>query len=104
MLPSASAVLAIVIIIKGNAASTFDASRPHPDSIFYVLDTDRGRATFASLDSQPDVFTAQFFHRHVRAGWLARLTGFANFDASRQTLERISPLRDFAHLNNGRTI
>jgi hypothetical protein len=102
--PILSAVLAIVMIIKGNAASTFDASRPQPDSIFYLLDTDRGRATFASLDSQPDVFTAQFFHRHVRGGWLSRLTGLATFDASKPTLAKIPPLRDFAYLNNGRTI
>lgn len=104
IVPIASAVLAIVMIVKGNAASTFDPSRPRPDSIFYVLDTDRGQATFASLDSRPDVFTAQFFHRHVRAGWLARLTGLATFEASRETLARIPPLRDFAYLNNGRTI
>ena len=104
IVPMASAVLAIVMVIKGNAASTFDASRPHPDSIFYVLDSDRGRATFASLDSQPDVFTAQFFRRHVRGGWLARLTGLATLDASRETLAKIPPLRDFAYLNEGRTI
>jgi hypothetical protein len=104
IVPMVAAVLAIVMIVKGNAASTFDASRPRPDSIFYVLDSDRGRATFASLDSRPDVFTAQFFRRHVRGGWLARLTGLATFDASRETLARIPPLRDFADLNKGRTI
>jgi len=104
IVPIATAVFAIVMIVKGNAASTFDASRPHPDSIFYVLDSDRGRATFASLDSRPDVFTAQFFRRHVRAGWLARLTGLATFDASKETLAKIPPLRDFANLNKGRTI
>lgn len=104
IVPMVTAVLAVVMIIKGNAASSFDASRPHPDSIFYVLDTDRGRATFASLDSQPDVFTAQFFHRHVRAGWLARLTGLAAFEASADTLARVPAKRDFAYLNNGRTI
>jgi len=104
IVPMVSAMIAIVMIIKGNAASTFNASRPHPDSMFYLLDTDRGQATYASLDSQPDVFTAQFFHRHVRAGWLARLTGLAAYDASRDTLEKIPPLRDFASLNKGRTI
>jgi hypothetical protein len=104
IVPMVSAMIAILMIIKGNAASTFNASRPHPDSMFYLLDTDRGQATYASLDSHPDVFTAQFFHRHVRAGWLARLTGLASYDASRDTLEKIPPLRDFASLNKGRTI
>ncbi len=102
--PSVSGFLALVMIIEGLGASRFDATRPHPDSIFYVLDTDRGRATWASLDSQPDVFTAQFFHRHVRAGWLARLTGLATIDAANDTLKRIPVLRNFAYLNHGRTI
>src|SRR5258705_556566 len=101
IVPIVSAMLAIVMIVKGNAASSFNASQPHPDSMFYLLDTDRGQATFASLDSQPDVFTAQFFHRHVRAGWLARLTGLATYDPSKDTLQRIPPLRDFAYLNKG---
>jgi hypothetical protein len=104
IVPIASGLLAIAMIIEGNAASTFDAARPHPDSIFYALDSDRGRASWASLDSRPDVFTAQFFHRHVRAGWLARLTGLATIDAAADTLSTIPVLRDFAYLNNGRTI
>jgi len=104
IVPAVSGLLAIVMIIEGNAASAFDASRPRPDSIFYVLDSDRGQATFASLDSQPDVFTAQFFQRHVRAGWLARLTGLATFDASRDTLAKIPAVNNFAYLNEGRTI
>lgn len=104
VVPSVAALFALVMIVKGNAASTFDAARPHPDSIFYALDTDRRRATWASVDSRPDVFTAQFFHRHVRAGWLARLTGLATMDAAKDTLAKIPLLRNFAYLNDGRTI
>jgi hypothetical protein len=104
IVPLMSGLLAIVMIVKGNAASTFDASRPHPDSIFYVLDTGAGHATWASVDSRPDVFTAQFLHRHVHAGWLARLTGLATFDATKSTLARIPAWRDFYPLNDGRTI
>ena len=104
IVPLMSGLLAIVMIVKGNAASTFDASQPHPDSIFYVLDTGAGHATWASVDSRPDVFTAQFLHRHVRAGWLARMTGLATFDATKETLTKIPRRRDFSHLNNGRTI
>jgi hypothetical protein len=104
IVPTVSALFAIVMIVKGNADSTFDASRPRPDCIFYLLDSDRGQARWVSLDSQPDVFTAQFFHRHVRGGWLARLTGFAAIDAPTDTLAKIPRLRDFAYLNHGRTI
>ncbi len=104
IVPIVAAVLAIMTIVQGNADSTFDASRPHPDSIFYLLDSDRGQASWVSLDSRPDAFTAQFFHRHVRGGRLARLTGFAPVDAPADTLAKIPHLRDFVYLNNGRTI
>src|SRR5260370_12660848 len=104
IVPIVAAVLAIMTIVQGNTASTFDASRPHPDSIFYLLDSDRGQASWVSLDSRPDVFTAQFFHRHIRGGRLARLTGFAPIDAPADTLAKIPHLRDFAYLNNWRTI
>ena len=35
IVPAVFGVLAIAMIVKGNAASRFDASQPHPDSIFY---------------------------------------------------------------------
>ena len=104
IVPIVSGLLAIVMIVRGNAASAFDASRPHPDSIFYVLDPGAGRATWASVDSRPDVFTAQFFQHHAHSGWLARLTGLATIDAAKSTLAKIPPWHDFSHLNDGRTI
>ena len=90
------------MIIKGNAASNFDASQPHPDSIFYFQDTDRGRARWVSLDSRPDSFTSQFFQHHVRGGWLPKLAGLATRETPDSNLASIS--RDFAYLNRGRTI
>lgn len=62
IVPGALAVLALAMIVKGNAANNFDESQPHPDSIFYFQDTDRARARWVSLDSRPDRFTSQFFH------------------------------------------
>jgi hypothetical protein len=102
IVPSALGLLALVMIIKGNAASNFDASHPHPDSIFYFQDTDRGRARWVSLDSRPDTFTSQFFQHHVRGGWLAKLAGLATRETPDSNLASIS--RDFAYLNCGRTI
>lgn len=101
IVPIASVVLAIVMIIKGNAASSFDASQPHPDSIFYFFDTDRERARWVSLDSRPDQFTSQFFQHHVRGGWLPKLAGLATRETPDSNLASIS--RDFAYLNRGRT-
>ena len=101
IVPGVLGLLATVMIIKGNAASNFDASQPHPDSIFYFLDTDRGRARWVSLDSRPDRFTSQFFQHHVRGGWLPKLVGLATRDTPDSNLASIS--RDFAYLNRGRT-
>jgi Peptidase family M28 len=102
VVPGVLGVLAIAMIIKGNAASNFDASQPHPDSIFYFQDTDRGRARWVSLDSRPDSFTSQFFQHHVRGGWLPKLAGLATRETPDSNLASIS--RDFAYLNRGRTI
>src|SRR5258707_110235 len=77
IVPGVLGFFAIVMIVKGNAASNFDASQPHPDSIFYFQDTDRARARWVSLDSRPDIFTSQFFQHHVRGGWLPKLAGLA---------------------------
>lgn len=104
IVPAVLGVLAIAMFVKGNAASDFDASRPHPDSVFYFLDADRGHARWISLDSRPDSFTSQFFQHHVRGGWLPRLTGLATNDTPTPSLASISTgYRDFAYLNRGRT-
>jgi hypothetical protein len=102
IVPAVLGVLAIVMIVKGNAASSFDASQPHPDSIFYFQDTDRVRARWVSLDSRPDTFTSQFFQHHVHGGWLQKLAGLATRDTPDDDLASISG--DFAYLNRGRTI
>lgn len=103
IVPAVLGSLAILLIIKGNAASSFDPTRPHPDSIFYFQDTDRVRARWVSLDSRPDVFTAQFFQHHVRAGWLPKLAGLATRETPERNLASVSRARDFGYLNRGRT-
>lgn len=102
--PIALGLLTIGMIVKGHAASNFDALHPHPDSIFYILDSDSEQARWGCLDLRPDRFTAQFFQHHVRAGWLARLTGLATDDTPADTLAKIPRGRAFAGLNDGRTI
>ena len=101
IVPAVLGVLAIAMIVKGSAASNFDASQPHPDSIFYFQDTDRARARWVSLDSRPDTFTSQFFQHHVRGGWLPKLAGLATRDTPDDNLASIPG--DFAYLNHGRT-
>ncbi len=101
IVPGVLGLLALAMIVKGNAASAFDASQPHPDSIFYFQDTDRQRARWVSLDSRPDRFTSQFFQHHVSGGWLPKLAGLATKETPDKNLVGIA--RDFSYLNRGRT-
>ncbi len=101
IVPAVLGLLAIVMFVTGTVASGFNASHPHPDSIFYFMDADRRRARWVSLDQRPDSFTAQFFQHHVHAGWLPKLVGLATRDTPDRNLANIS--RDFAYLNRGRT-
>jgi hypothetical protein len=104
IVPAALGLLTLAMFISGDVASSFDAAQPHPDSIFYFLDTDRGNARWVSLDSRPDSFTAQFFQHHVRGGWLPRITGLATDDTPKSSLAHMSRYPNFAYLNRGRTI
>ncbi len=61
IVPAALGLLAIAMIVKGNAASSFDASQPHPDSIFYFADADRARARWVSLIRVPTLSLRNFF-------------------------------------------
>ncbi len=104
IVPAALGLLTIAMIVSGDVASSFDAAQPHPDSIFYFLDTDRGNARWVCLDSRPDSFTAQFFQHHVRGGWLPRITGLATDETPKSSLAHMSRYPNFAYLNRGRTI
>ena len=103
VVPIAMGLLVVVMVVKGSAASSFDAAQPHPDSIFYFLDTDHESARWVSLDSRPDSFTAQFFQHHVRGGWMPQLSGIATNHTPERSLASISMGQDFASLNDGRT-
>jgi hypothetical protein len=68
MLPSASLLTALLLFIAGTLTSGFDSKHPGPDNIFYGLDADTGKATWASLDARPDQWTSQFFSGPVEKG------------------------------------
>lgn len=105
LLAAALAVAGIVLFTIGMRDSRFSDAQPRPDSIFYMLDANSGRATWASLDRAPDRFTAQFFQSHVRAGSLALLTG--EIASTAQDSDLIGPSAKagrFCQLNGGATI
>jgi hypothetical protein len=60
ILPGASALAGVALVLIAFVTSGFDTSRPKPDSVFYALNTDSGRAVWASADQEADQWTAQF--------------------------------------------
>ena len=59
-LPGALTLAGMTFILAGGLTSGFDADHPKPDSVFYVLDTDKSKAIWASSDHAPDQWTSQF--------------------------------------------
>ncbi len=66
VLPSVMAVLGIALIIYAHQASKFDKDHPRQSSIFYALNADTGKATWASMDRQTDKWTSGFFSTSER--------------------------------------
>jgi hypothetical protein len=54
------AAVVVVLLVAGSFTSTYDESRPKPNSLLYVLDSDTGKAVWASLDRSPDAWTSLF--------------------------------------------
>jgi hypothetical protein len=60
LLPKSAIGLTIAMILAGGLTAGFDANHPKPNSLFYGLNADTGKAIWASADSQTDEWTAQF--------------------------------------------
>ena len=104
MAPALAGAAAIALFAGAYRECKYSAAQPRPDSIFYLLDVDRTRATWECLDSRPDTFTAQFFQSHVRGGWLARITGLATRETPEEIQATVAARMNFSPLNGGRTI
>ena len=85
-LPGAAAALGLGLLLAGGLTAGFDARHPKPNSIFYALDADTGRAIWASYDEAPDAWTAQFLGADAAKGPVA-----AYLDAPRPLLHREAP-------------
>jgi putative ATP-binding cassette transporter len=68
LVPGACALAALVLIVAALAASGARAQAPWPDSVFYGLNADAGRAVWVSTDAAPDEWTSQFFAGGARRG------------------------------------
>jgi hypothetical protein len=76
IVPSAAALMAIALVLWGNATSGFDANHPRPDQIAYALNADSGEARWVSLDRHLDAWTSRFFPNGAERGdYDSRLLG-----------------------------
>jgi hypothetical protein len=76
-LPAVAGVVALALIVWGNATSGYDAEHPRPDRIAYELDAGSGQARWVSLDQHLDEWTGQFFPSDAARGdydWILRGT------------------------------
>ena len=64
VLPGASVLVAVVLLLIGIVRPDFDAARPKPNSLFYGLDANAGTAIWGSFDARPDEWTARFLSPH----------------------------------------
>jgi hypothetical protein len=66
--PVAMAALGIALIIYAHQTSKFDKDHPRLNNIFYALNADSGKATWASMDEQTDKWTSGFFSNQSERG------------------------------------
>lgn len=59
-LPALSLLVGVGFIVAGSVTSGFDSRHPKPVSLFYLLDSAKGKALWASADVGPDQWTRNF--------------------------------------------
>jgi len=57
---STGGALAVILLVVGLLSGSYSVRHPRPDSLFYGLNADTGKAVWASTDSAPDKWTSQY--------------------------------------------
>jgi hypothetical protein len=60
-LPALSALTALAFIVAAGLTSGFDKDHPKPNTIFYAMDADTGKAVWATSDEKLDEWTSKLF-------------------------------------------
>jgi hypothetical protein len=68
LMPSVMGALGIALIIYAHQTFKFDQDHPRQNNIFYALNADTGKATWASTDEQVDKWTSGFFSNESERG------------------------------------
>ena len=61
VLPATGVIVTATCIALGSWTAGFDSQHKQPNSVLYSLNSDTGKALWASNDEQPDTWTQQFF-------------------------------------------
>ena len=77
-LPGVLSGLGAILIVAGSLTSGFDQKHPKPNNVFYGLNSDNGKAVWASLDEKPDEWTSQFFASSAERGVLSEYFAFSS--------------------------
>jgi len=65
-LPWCAAAAGLICLAGGILTSRFDPAHPRQNSVFYALNSDNGKAMWASSDAVEDEWTSQFLGAHPR--------------------------------------
>jgi Peptidase family M28 len=68
--PGGAALVGVCLVLLAAFTASFDRRHPQADNVSYVLNTDLGKAVWASTDERPDEWTAQFFKGGAERGSL----------------------------------
>ena len=60
LLPRAAFCLSLIMLLSGSFTAGFDAKHPKPNSLFYGLNSDTGKAVWASANAQTDTWTSHY--------------------------------------------
>jgi len=66
LVPGVAVVLAVACAAVGLSVDRFDVAHPVPSQLAYALDRDTGQAWWASTESSPGTYTAQYVGRRGR--------------------------------------
>jgi hypothetical protein len=92
LLPGAAAVACIGLLLTGVIRPDFDAAHPKPNSIFYGLDANAGTAIWASMDREPDEWSARFLSAQPQSKPLPAFFSATDPFAYLQTAAPVVPL------------
>lgn len=68
--PGIALLISLVFLITGGFTAGFNANHPQPNSIFYAVNADTGKAIWASTDERQDKWKSQFLTGKVIKGAL----------------------------------